>query len=107
VLGNPLLGTIQDHFLDKNLAKQNPALHEKVAAPSQAKFGMTYQPLDKARIAVLPAAEALEVEHVRTVNNQKTLAKVAVLPAIMFLCYLSLILFFRLRGGYRPVLLGK
>jgi MFS family permease len=107
VLGNPLLGTIQDHFLDKNLAKQNPALHEKVAAPAQSKFGMTYQPLDKTKIAVLSSTEAIEVERIRTANNQKTLAKVAVLPAIMFLCYLSLILFFRLRGGYRPVQLGK
>ena len=34
---------------------------------------------------------------------QATLAKVAVLPAVMFVCYLGLILYFRSRGGYRPV----
>ena len=101
VLGNPLLGTIQDHFLDKTLAAQNRALHEQVAAAPEAKFGLTYQPLDKTKIAALPDAGQAEVETIRTANNQSTLAKVAVLPALMFLCYLALIFYFRSRGGYR------
>ena len=103
VLGNPLLGTIQDHFLDKTLAAQNSALHEKLAEPPQKKFGLTYRALDKARVAALPAAEKSEVETLTTANNQHTLAIVAILPAIMFACYLALILFFRSRGGYRQV----
>jgi MFS family permease len=103
VLGNPLLGTIQDHYLDKTLAKQNPALHASVADPAQTKFGMTYQPLDKTKIATLPAADQAEVENIQTSNNQSTLAKVAILPAIMFLCYVGLILFFKTRGGYQQV----
>jgi MFS family permease len=103
VLGNPLLGTIQDHFLDKNLARQNSALHARVAAAEQTKYGLTYRSLDKARIASLSQAETVEVERVRAANNQSTLAKVAVLPAIMFFCYLTLILYFRRKGGYRQV----
>jgi hypothetical protein len=103
VLGNPLLGTIQDHFLDKTLAAQNSALHEKLAEPKQKKFGLTYRALDKAKVAALPAAEKTEVETLVTSNNQHTLAIVAILPAIMFVCYLSLILYFRSRGGYRQV----
>jgi MFS family permease len=103
VLGNPLLGTLQDHFLDKTLAAQDAALHEKIAGAPQTKFGFTYQPLDKTRIAALPPAEQATVEAVRTANNQSTLARVAVLPAIMFLCYLGLIVYFRARGGYRQV----
>jgi MFS family permease len=105
VLGNPLLGTIQDHFLDKTLAKQNPPLHAKVAGAAQSKFGLTYQPLDNAKIATLPEPERAEVTRVHTANNQATLAKVAVLPAIMFLCYVGLLLHFKSRGGYRPVLM--
>ncbi|MGH7946145.1 MAG: MFS transporter, partial [Opitutaceae bacterium] len=103
VLGNPLLGTIQDHFLDRTLAKQNAALHAQIAGAPESKFGLTYQPLDKTKIAALPAAEQLEMEHIRTANNQSTLAKVAVLPAIMFFCYLGLLVYFRSRGGYRQV----
>jgi hypothetical protein len=40
---------------------------------------------------------------VRIANNQATLGKVAVLPAIMFLCYVGLILYFKSRGGYQQV----
>jgi hypothetical protein len=103
VLGNPLLGTVQDKFLDRQLAAQNPALHEKVTAPAQSKYGLEFQPLDKTKIATLSDAEKAEVEKVRIANNQATLGKVAVLPAIMFLCYVGLILYYRARGGYRQV----
>jgi len=107
VLGNPFLGTIQDHYLDKNLAKQNPALHEKIADAPESKFGLTFQPLDQAKIAALPAPEQAEVETIRTANNQSTLAKVAILPSIMFLCYIGLLIYFRSRGGYRQVELSE
>ena len=103
VLGNPLLGTTQDHFLDKRLAEQNPALHEKIAAPAQTKYGVTYQPLDQTKIEALTPAEKDEVQKALEANNQATLAKVAVLPVIMCLCYVGLIVFFKCRGGYRQV----
>jgi hypothetical protein len=103
VLGNPLLGTIQDRSLDQTLVRQNPGLHEKVAAPIQTKYGMSYQAVDKTKLAGLPLTEAQEIEGLRAANNQATLAKVAFLPAIMFFCYVSLILYFRAKGGYRHV----
>jgi hypothetical protein len=103
VLGIPFLGALQDHSLDHRLETQNPAIHAKVAEPAQSKYGMTYSPLDKTRIARLPANEQAVVEEVRVVNNQAVLAKVAILPGIMCLCYLSLIIYFRSKGGYRQV----
>jgi hypothetical protein len=101
-----LLGAMQDHSLDRTLAKQNPALHAKVAQPALSRFGLTYQSLDKERIAALPQNDRAEVEQIVAVNNQSTLAKVAVLPAIMFLCYLGLLLYFKSRGGYGQVQLS-
>lgn len=103
VLGNPLLGTLQDHELDRRLRAANPALHSQVAEPAQTKFGFRYQPLDKTRIAALPANARTEIDGIRAGNNQATLAKVALLPAIMFVAYLALILRFRAKGGYQPV----
>ena len=103
VLGNPLLGTIQDHFLDKNLAAQHPVLHANIVGLKQSKYGLTFQALDKTKIAALPESERNAVEQVRTMNNQATLGKVAVLPAIMLVCYLGLILYFKSKGGYRQV----
>jgi MFS family permease len=103
VLGNPLLGTIQDHSLDRMLAEKGSALHTTVAEPPQSKFGLTYQALDKTKIAELPPDSRAEVEQLRVTNSQLTLAKVAILPGLMFCCYLGLIFYFNSRGGYRPV----
>ncbi|MDB6037189.1 MAG: fucose permease, partial [Verrucomicrobiales bacterium] len=106
VIGSPLLGTIQDDSLDKRLAQENPGLHSKIVETQQHKYGFTYRPLDKAKIALLTPAEQLSVEEIRGVNNQATLGKVAALPAIMFICYLGLIVYFKARGGYRDVQLS-
>ncbi|HAB19059.1 MAG TPA: MFS transporter [Verrucomicrobiota bacterium] len=103
VLGNPLLGTLQDKSLDQRLASQYPVIHRKVAEAPQTKYGLSFQPLDKTKIAILPAAEISQVETIRITNNQATLGKVAVLPAVMFFCYCGLMVYFRARGGYRPV----
>jgi hypothetical protein len=105
VLGNPLLGTIQDVSLDRRLIAQNPALHEKVADVTQFKYGLSFRPLDKAKIAGLTPLELGEVEQIRTINNQSTLGKVTLLPCIMFLCYVGLVLYFKIKGGYRQVLI--
>jgi MFS family permease len=107
VLGNPLLGTIQDHYLDRQLAQQDPALREKVVAPPQVKYGLAFAPLDQTKIEALTPGEKSELDHVLSANNQTTLAKVAVLPAIMFLCYLSLLVYFKSRGGYAQVQISK
>ena len=103
VLGNPLLGVIQDKYFDRELAVQSPAIHQTVAGPQESKFGLSYQPLDKQKIAMLPEAQRVQVEQIRNANNQSTLAKMAVLPMIMAACYCGLLIYYRTRGGYRPV----
>ncbi|HEY3900724.1 MAG TPA: MFS transporter [Chthoniobacter sp.] len=103
VLGNPLLGSLQDRSLDQRLAQQNPALHQQVADVPQSKFGLTYQPLDEKKIAALPEAAKADVEDIRTANNRNTLVMVSLLPLIMAFCYGGLLLYFRARGGYKQV----
>lgn len=103
VLGSPMLGAIQDDSLDRRLAADNPALHARIMEAPQEKYGLKYRPIDKAKAAALTPAEQAALEDVRSRNNQATLGKVAVLPMIMFGCYVGLILYFRSRGGYRAV----
>ncbi len=38
-------------------------------------------------------------------SKHDALRTIAILPGIMFLVYLGLILYFRSRGGYKPVVL--
>jgi len=39
--------------------------------------------------------------------KQSALAKITVFPATMLLGYLALLVYFRMRGGYKPVALPK
>ena len=107
VLGAAFLGTLQDVSLDKNLQQSYPAIHQQVAGPKQTEFAMTFQPLDKAKIAALPDAEKSQVDAVVGETKQTTISKFAVLPTIMFVCYLGLILYFKARGGYKQIHLAE
>ena len=107
VLGSPFLGTLQDNDLDSHLSKTNAVLHAKVTGPPQEKFGMTYRVIDKRIIETSSDEEKAVIEDARKVISQSTLAKVAILPAIMCICYLAMILYFRSKGGYRPVSLAQ
>jgi MFS family permease len=105
VLGGPILGAIQDRALDERLRTADPAVHAAVAGETSTAYLMTYQPIDRARVAALPEPGRRLVEDITTQNSQQTLATFAILPAIMFFCYVGLILYFKAKGGYKPVVL--
>ncbi len=101
VIGGPLLGTIQDKYLDSHLKEEYPSIHAEIADDEQSKYGIFYQPLNKSKINLLVESDKKAVEKIRKKNNQSTLAKVAVLPLVMFLCYLGLIIYYNKIGGYK------
>lgn len=103
VLAGPLFGAMQDNTLDARLQKTDPAVYAKVAGEEKSAFMMSYKVVDKAKVGTLPEAEKKTVEKVSAENSQASLATVAMLPGIMFLCYLALILYFRSKGGYKAV----
>ncbi len=103
VLGGPILGTIQDQALDKRLGTEAPLIHTAVAGEPRDAYLMQFTTVDRAKVAQLPEPQRTVVEQITTTNSQKTLAKFAILPAIMFFCYVGLILYFKARGGYRQV----
>jgi MFS family permease len=101
VLGGDVLGTLVDYRVDHHL-QQKPAIHAVVTKPeTTTKYGLKYHDLDQSRLATLPADQKAEVDTIRGETKQTTLRIVAVLPAIMFLCYLALILYFVSKGGYK------
>jgi MFS family permease len=106
VLGGPILGAIQDNALDERLRAADPAIHARVAGEPATAYLMRYQPVDRSKVSQLPEAARQVVDDITTANSQQTLATFAILPAIMFFCYLGLILYFRARGGYRQVQLA-
>jgi MFS family permease len=117
VLGAPLLGAMVDQNLDRSLSAANPAMHAQLAeAPRSFPLirgldaGPTsigpFQPLDKTKIAALPEADKVPTEAILADARQRSLARFAVLPGIMIVCYLLLFIYFRSQGGYKAVSIG-
>lgn len=106
-IGNPGIGYFQDQAFSEELLAAKPELHAEITeVDEKGLFGTTVK-LDQEAVAKLPEQEAELVEGIMVRAKQGTLAKVAILPAIMFVCYLILIGYFRTRGGYRAeVLIG-
>jgi MFS family permease len=102
VLGGPVLGTLVDQRVDHHLAAQAPAIHQLVMSPKEkTSYGLTYHDLNQDAVAALPQAEQDRVKSIQGETKQTTLKIVAILPAIMFCCYLGLIAYFASKGGYK------
>lgn len=111
VLGNPWLGNVQDTKITDALREKNEAVYAKVVLeePKQSLFG-SYQAIDPnktnpkaAEYVQLTEAEQKTVDDSIREGKSTALGLVTILPLLMLVSYLGLILYFRARGGYRPV----
>jgi MFS family permease len=101
VLGGAVLGALMDKRVDTQLAQEVPAIHQLVAGEPVQNYTMSYRNLNKTAVAALPKPDQATVATIQAQAKQTTLRTVAVLPAIMFLCYAALAAYFKSRGGYR------
>ena len=114
-LGNPAIGALQDDAFTRELQQADPVLAEQVITTRPGLFGESSS-LDAVRRTAMadelasgpagPRAEELQsqlglIAEIDSRTKQGTLAKIAILPAIMFLAYVALILYFRSTGGYQ------
>jgi hypothetical protein len=70
--------------------------------PKPSLFGAS-PTLDQAKIKALPEAQAKELEDVQAASKRSVFTTIAILPSFMLLCYIGLFLYFRGKGGYKPV----
>ena len=106
IIGSPFIGYHQDQEVDRQLRESQPALHAAVNGPEKtAIFGVSPS-LDAEKVKALPKDEAAALEKVQATSKQATFASIAMLPAFMLVCYVVLLLWFRSRGGYKPVEIG-
>ena len=106
VLGSPLIGFKQDKDMDKRLSSEHAALYAKVNGEAKAGiFGMAPS-LDQEKIKTLDAAGHSELEAVQAESKRGVFVNIAYLPAFMLVCYLGMLLYFRSKGGYKPVEIG-
>jgi len=103
LLGAPILGSIQDKVIDQELRESSPEVHAQVTGEERIGMLGRYQAIDPDAEAALPPAQSEMISEVRADSSQLALRYVAILPALMLLCYLALLLYFRRQGGYEPV----
>ncbi|HMP06654.1 MAG TPA: MFS transporter [Lacipirellulaceae bacterium] len=103
-IGGPAIGTLQDQTLAAAVARELPEQFESLKKTVDGQF-FPYEAVDAARIAALPADLRDQVQRLQRATKQQALAKIAVLPAIMCVCYLGLIAYYRSRGGYQAEVL--
>ncbi|MGL4420716.1 MAG: MFS transporter, partial [Gemmataceae bacterium] len=105
IIGNPLLGNVQDRAVDKQLQAKAPAIHEKIAGdPKPSIFG-EYRPIDQVKLSKLSEAESTEVKKTKEEGTKTALQTVAMFPIGMFVAFVLLLLYFTATGGYKPVTL--
>lgn len=108
VIGFPLIGALQEKTATHQLVAEAPITAQAVLIEKTYVLG-AYQAIDPEKAAVAAAAspEAKAALGSANVAGQfDTLAKMAGFPAFMLLGYLGLLVYFRSRGGYKPVNIG-
>lgn len=108
VLGSPYIGYKQDLDLDKRLnTPANSALYAAVKAEPKTSIFGSAPTLDQAKIRALPAEQQKQLEEVQAANKRSVFTTIALLPSFMLVCYVGLLLYFRAKGGYKPVDLAE
>jgi MFS family permease len=103
ILGAPFLGYMQESSTTQQLRAANPALYETVTVKKNYLLG-AYEAVDPVKSAAV-ADEKLagEIKSAESAGKFSALGKMAMFPVFTFACYLALLIYFKSKGGYKPV----
>lgn len=103
VLGFPFIGAVQEKTATAQLNEIQPKVAEKILVEKNYLLG-SYQAIDPEKAAALTAeTEVAAVASANQAGQFTALGKMAFFPMFMLICYIALMLYFRSRGGYKPV----
>ena len=110
LLGGPGLGYAKDRFTAETLEQNNPAIYEEYKAATSSKFlffgevtGLDGTKLSDAQNAETPTPDQQIVVDASIEGDRKTLKADSFIPATMAVIYLLLMLYFKTKGGYKPI----
>ena len=113
LLGGPGLGYAKDRFTAEHLMTTAPAVYEQYKAPTPSRFlfldevtGLDGSKLSAAQTAVPKTPEQQMVADASILGDRQTLVADAFIPVVMAVVYLSLLLYFKTLGGYKPLSIG-
>jgi MFS family permease len=107
ILGTPFLGYMQESSTTQQLRATDPALYQQVTVKKEYLLG-GYEAIDPDKRAAITDEKLLsEIKSAETTGKFSALGKMAMFPFFTFACYLALLVYFKSRGGYKPVKIGE
>jgi MFS family permease len=106
VVGLVFLGALQDYYASDRLRHDQPSVYSQVSIQKESIFGQ-YDAIDSEKVATLPPVQQQTVTDVEAAAKKTALSVVAILPAIMLICYLILVAYFQSKGGYKAQVLDR
>lgn len=111
IVGGPFLGNVQDKQVDKEVAAydtaNNTQLHTTYVTIEKTGIFGKYMAVDGDKLkAATNEADKTAIGTIQQGAKKLALETVAILPLVMFLCYLGLLFYFRSKGGYKPIVIG-
>lgn len=106
VLGFPFIGAVQEKTSSAKLQAETPEIAESVLVGKKYILG-DYEAIDPEKAAAI--ADETATAAIATANQAgqfDALAKIAVFPAFMLICYLGMWFYFRSKGGYKAEVLA-
>jgi MFS family permease len=111
VIGAGILGFIQDKSIDAKIAEydkaNNTAIHQTYVVENKTSLFGDYRALDQNKLATANAAEKQTVSVIGDSAKKEALRYIVMFPVILLVSYLTLIAYFRSRGGYKAVVLAR
>ncbi len=111
IVGSVLLGAAQDHSTRAGLEAYDTAHHTSLVSTYLTDHKVSifggYAALNDATVAAASDGDKAILNGLADGAKKDALKEIALLPVITCLIFLGLILFFRRRGGYRPVILPQ
>jgi MFS family permease len=106
ILGLPFIGYLQESSATSQLAAANPALYQTVTVEKTYLLG-DYKAIDPVKsVAITDNNSSAQIITATKTGQFNALAKMALFPVFTFTCYLALLLYFKNKGGYKPVQLA-
>ncbi|WP_257668389.1 MFS transporter [Parapedobacter tibetensis] len=109
IIGAVFLGSIQDSEIDSKLhvydMENSTAYHKNYVTETKRSIFGEYKALDQEKLAVADEETLAVITEVENQSKKSALSTVSILPVFMFLFFVALIIYFRLKGGYKPVVL--
>ena len=103
ILGGPVIGKMTEDSIKVSVEEATDADTYKSISNDSTYFLGDYTAVDGEKVGKLPEETKAKVEESIQSGKQGSLASVAVFPFFMLVCYVALILYFKNKGGYKPV----